>query len=68
MHLRESQDFRECAAFLFAEDDMPDPNDYEKEDDWMAACVPMRIDEGDEQEQAVAAGMNMWRGKKNNQN
>src|SRR3990170_2309725 len=43
---------------------MPDPNDYEKEDDWMAACVPMRIDEGDEQDQAVAACMNMWRGKK----
>ena len=43
---------------------MPDPNDYEKEDDWMAACVPMRIDEGDEQDQAVAACMSMWRGKK----
>jgi len=42
---------------------MPDPKEYDSEKDWMAACVPMRIGEGDEQEQAVAACMNIWRNK-----
>ncbi|MFH1273098.1 MAG: hypothetical protein ABIJ49_09705, partial [Pseudomonadota bacterium] len=40
---------------------MPDPKDYDNEQDWMAACVPMRVEEGDEQDQAVAACMNIWR-------
>jgi hypothetical protein len=34
---------------------MPDPANYESEDTWMAACVPTMLDEGAEQEQAVAA-------------
>jgi hypothetical protein len=40
---------------------MPDVKDYKTEDDWMAACVPARIEEGNEQEQAVAACLNIWR-------
>ena len=40
---------------------MPDPNDYEDEDKWMAACVPTRIEEGDDQDQAVAVCMSMWK-------
>lgn len=40
---------------------MPDVSDYENEQDWMGACVPMRIEEGDEQEQAVAVCLSMWR-------
>lgn len=44
---------------------MPDPKEYENESDWMAACVPVRIEEGDEQDQAVAVCMSMWKEKKN---
>jgi hypothetical protein len=40
---------------------MPNPSDYENEKTWMAACVPARIDEGNEQEQAVAACLSIWR-------
>lgn len=43
---------------------MPDPNNYQNEDEWMAACVPVRIEEGDEQDQAVAVCMSMWRERK----
>jgi len=38
---------------------MPDPKDYETEDEWMEACVPTRTEEGDEREQAVAACLNI---------
>jgi hypothetical protein len=40
---------------------MPEPSNYDNQKDWMAACVPARIDEGNEQEQAVAACLNIWR-------
>jgi hypothetical protein len=40
---------------------MPDVAGFDNEDDWMAACVPERIDEGEEQEQAVAVCLNIWR-------
>ena len=40
---------------------MPEPSEYETETDWMAACVPTRVDEGDEQDQAVAVCLSMWR-------
>jgi HK97 family phage major capsid protein len=40
---------------------MPNPNDYESETEWMKVCVPKRIEEGNEQDQAVAACLNMWR-------
>lgn len=43
---------------------MPKPAEYETEKDWMAACVPMRVEEGDKQDQAVAVCMSMWREKK----
>lgn len=43
---------------------MPEPENYENEDDWMAACVPVRIDEGDDQKQAVAVCLNIWRERK----
>ena len=42
---------------------MPDPANYDNESDWMAACVPTRIDEGDSQDRAVAACLGMWRNK-----
>ena len=44
---------------------MPDVMDFSNEDEWMGACVPARMDEGDEQDQAVAVCMNIWqeRGK-----
>lgn len=44
---------------------MPNPKDYKTEDDWMAACVPIRKKEGDKQDQAVAVCMSMWRDKDN---
>ena len=31
---------------------MPEVGDYDNQKDWMAACVPERIDEGEEQEGA----------------
>jgi hypothetical protein len=40
---------------------MPDVSDYDNQEDWMAACVPTRIDEGDEQDQAVAVCLDIWR-------
>jgi hypothetical protein len=42
---------------------MPDVADYKTEKDWMAACVPVRIDEGEEQDQAVAVCLNIWRNR-----
>jgi hypothetical protein len=42
---------------------MPNVSDYEKESDWMGACVPKMIEEGKGQEQAVAACMSMWKEK-----
>jgi len=42
---------------------MPEPKDYDNKEDWMTACIPTRIDEGDEQDQAVAVCMNMWNDK-----
>ncbi len=42
---------------------MPNVGEYDNEKDWMAACVPLRIEEGDEQDQAVAVCMQMWRDK-----
>jgi len=40
---------------------MPNPSEYDNEQDWMAACVPIRIEEGNAQDQAVAACLNIWR-------
>jgi len=42
---------------------MPEPSNYNSEDEWMAACVPVRIEEGDENDQAVAVCLSMWRNK-----
>jgi hypothetical protein len=40
---------------------MPDVADYETQSEWMEACVPARVEEGNEQEQAVAACLSIWR-------
>jgi hypothetical protein len=40
---------------------MPNVSDYDNEQDWMAACVPARVEEGDDNDQAVAACLSMWR-------
>ena len=40
---------------------MPDPSNYDNREDWLEACIPTMIDEGREQDQAVAACMQMWR-------
>ena len=42
---------------------MPDPNEYQDESEWMKVCVPKMIEEGKEQDQAVAACMSMWKDK-----
>ena len=39
---------------------MPDVADYDNQEDWMEACVPTRIEEGDEQDQAVAVCISIW--------
>jgi len=40
---------------------MPDPKNYDNEDEWMSACVPTLKEEGKDQDQAVAQCMNMWK-------
>lgn len=41
---------------------MPKVGDYDNEKDWMSACVPkMMKDKEMDQDQAVAACMNMWK-------
>lgn len=40
---------------------MPDQSKYHTEDEWMAACVPVVLDEGKDHDQAVAQCLNMWR-------
>lgn len=40
---------------------MPNPSEYESEDEFMKACVPMVMDEGKEQDQAVAVCLSKWR-------
>ena len=47
---------------------MPNMSDYETQDDWMGACVPKMMDEGKDNDQAVAVCMGMWkkRGEKAN--
>lgn len=42
---------------------MPDPNDFDNEKDFMAACVPMAVEEGKDQDQAVAICSAMWEDK-----
>jgi len=44
---------------------MPDVSEYQDEGEWMKACVPARINEGEEQDQAVAVCMSIWRKKDN---
>lgn len=39
---------------------MPDPNNYDNENDWMASCVPALVNEGRDHDQAVAACLDMW--------
>lgn len=39
---------------------MPDPSNYDNQDDWMAYCVPVVMDEGKPQDQAVAQCISMW--------
>lgn len=43
---------------------MPNVSEYDNESDWMEACVPTRVDEGDDKDQAVAACLSMWRERK----
>lgn len=42
---------------------MPSPDNYSDRGEWMAACVPVLIDEGREQDQAVAICSSMWDSK-----
>lgn len=39
---------------------MPDPTNFSTRAEWMAACVPVAIDEGVAQDQAVAMCSSMW--------
>lgn len=42
---------------------MPNPKEYDSEQDFMGACIRKAKDEGKEQKQAVAMCLNMWRRK-----
>jgi gluconate kinase len=39
---------------------MPTPNDDETRPEWMARCIPVLINEGRSQAQAVAICSSMW--------
>jgi hypothetical protein len=39
---------------------MPNPNNFDDKTEFMKVCVPMMVDEGREQDQAVAACSSMW--------
>jgi len=39
---------------------MPDISQYDNMDDWMSACIPVRIAERDDRDQAVAVCMSQW--------
>ena len=39
---------------------MPTPSDNETREEWMARCVPVLVNEGNEQDQAVAICSSMW--------
>jgi len=43
---------------------MPEPGANESQDEFMHRCMPMMMDEGNEQDQAVAICMSKWREKK----
>ena len=38
----------------------PDPSNFSSRRSWMEECVPQLIDEGNDQDQAVAICSNMW--------
>jgi hypothetical protein len=42
---------------------MPEMKDGESQSEWMKRCVPVRIKEGNKQDQAVAVCASMWRKK-----
>lgn len=42
---------------------MPTPRDNETRKQWMKRCVPVLIEEGNEQDQAVAVCSNIWRNR-----
>ena len=42
---------------------MPTPSDDETRQEWMTRCVPVLIDEGNDQDQAVAICSSMWDNK-----
>lgn len=43
---------------------MPNPMDYDSQDEWMGDCVSQAIDEGKDQDQAVAMCSSMWSERK----
>lgn len=42
---------------------LPSPSDYDNESDFMGACVPVEINGGRDQDQAVAICLNTWRNR-----
>jgi HK97 family phage major capsid protein len=52
-----------CAPILF-EVTMPDVTEYSDEQEWMSVCVPAKVGEGMDNEQAVAVCMSQWKEKK----
>lgn len=46
---------------------MPNPNEYNNEEEFMSACISTAAGEGKEQDQAVAMCKNMWAEKKQKQ-
>lgn len=42
---------------------MPNPGDYDNQEEWTKACIPVLIGEGKDQDQAAAVCAAMWRDK-----
>lgn len=45
---------------------MPNPADYQDENEWMSVCVPNLKDEGKSDDEALAACSSMWKGRGEN--
>jgi hypothetical protein len=43
---------------------MPNPADYSSEQEFVSACIPVRIKEGDTPDQAAGACYGIWRNAK----
>jgi HK97 family phage major capsid protein len=59
-------DFQLVFFCLFRGGNMPDVNEYDNQDDFMAVCVPTMKQEGKSDDEASAACLEMWQNREGN--